>query len=292
MAKYRKWLEQPPTPLPLGQSWRWIVIVVLAVAIVGLGDLASGGEISFSLFYAVPIMVGVWRLGRPAAIALPIAAAVTWLVADQLDGTDYGATWIGFWNSAIRLGFFLVIGLLVNEVRSLLVVQQGLARTDGLTGVFNGRTFVSEVEREIVRSRRHQLPTCLVYIDLDDFKGINDRLGHNAGDEVLRRLADALQSSTRATDIIGRMGGDEFAVLLPVTGQEGGISVAEKLRATAAADPDLTISVGLVSCATAPPTAEDLIRAADAAMYAAKRLGKNRVEHRHLEFEDENSKPH
>jgi diguanylate cyclase (GGDEF)-like protein len=282
-----RWRRDPRGPARNVPAWGWMLVGAAGVVIIGLGDLASGREVSFSLFYVIPIVLAAWMLGRWAAIVLSVAAAGTWLAADRMAGTEYSAAWIGIWNSAVRLGFFLIIGLLVDSVRRMLALQRGLARTDGLTGVLNVRAFVAEVEREIIRARRYGHATGLIYVDLDDFKAINDRHGHKAGDDILCRVAGMLRSFTRSIDVIGRLGGDEFAILLPETDQPGAAAVAGKLLAQVGTDLVVAISIGVVTCDTPVPTAEDLIRAADEAMYAAKRSGKNRIEHHHVEGAEE-----
>ncbi|MBI2838994.1 MAG: diguanylate cyclase [Acidobacteria bacterium] len=162
-----------------------------------------------------------------------------------------------------------------------------LASRDGLTGLLRRSAFEPIFEREILRSRRHDHPLALMMLDLDHFKSINDRFGHRAGDVVLKRVAATLRQSLRATDTIGRFGGEEFVVLLPETDPEGARRLAESLRTSiqdqAFALPDgtpmlLTVSIGVCALAGAElPQALEIEDRADAAMYAAKRAGRNRV---------------
>ena len=123
----------------------------------------------------------------------------------------------------------------------------------------------------------------LAYIDLDNFKAVNDTLGHHGGDDVLRRTAAVIRQCIRASDVAARLGGDEFVVLLPETGQEVSGGVLERLRSQLAKAFDeaacpVTASVGAVSFAEPPREVDELVRQADAAMYAAKAAGKNRVQ--------------
>ncbi len=154
---------------------------------------------------------------------------------------------------------------------------------DGLTGVFNRRHFDRELVELLARSDPQQ-PLALALIDVDDFKAINDRLGHLVGDDVLRALAQVLATGCRRSDVVARFGGEEFALLLPAAGLAAGQTLLDQLRAAVAGhdwhalQPGLrvTVSVG-VACSTEAQTAESLIAAADRRLYAAKGAGKNCV---------------
>ena len=159
------------------------------------------------------------------------------------------------------------------------------AVTDELTGLANRRRFMEVVELELKRAERFQSPLGLLLVDLDDFKLVNDRFGHGTGDEVLRALSDVFRESLRDVDLAARLGGEEFAVLLPETDYPGAAGVAERLRASLASldldAPDgeqfgVTASFGVAVYPEAQ-TVDELLRSADAALYQAKAEGKNRV---------------
>jgi diguanylate cyclase (GGDEF)-like protein len=160
-----------------------------------------------------------------------------------------------------------------------------MASTDLLTGIPNRRALREHLHREVARSRRSGRPLSLGLVDVDGFKQFNDRHGHACGDEVLREVARCLHSSVRAQDIMGRWGGEEFLLILPDTGPEGGLVVAETVRSIIETTPflyegfghNLTISVGLAHLGEGDDS-DDLLRAADDAMYRAKERGRNRVE--------------
>ena len=162
---------------------------------------------------------------------------------------------------------------------------QSMATIDSLTGLVNRRAFLEEAHRTISRALRYEYPLCLTLIDIDDFKQINDQYGHGAGDMVLRRLAAIMKNSLRDGDIIGRMGGDEFAVLMPETQIREAASALERLR-TSVIDESLypeghrvklSISVGVSSLCEKINKWSFLYRAADASLYKAKSLGRNRI---------------
>lgn len=183
----------------------------------------------------------------------------------------------------------LDIDLLLARVRTLLDFKGYLdtceeqAFTDHLTGLANRRRFERQLEREVTRTLRYGRPFCLLLLDIDHFKQVNDNYGHEAGDEAIRRLAKTLQAGTRGIDSAARIGGEEFAVLLTETGFEGGAEVAERLRQAIRQDEiptvgRITASFGVAEFPSCAPTGRELLTVADAAMYEAKRQGRDRVE--------------
>jgi diguanylate cyclase (GGDEF)-like protein len=163
-----------------------------------------------------------------------------------------------------------------------------LARTDDLTGVRNARSFNELADAELRRARRFGHSLTIAYVDLDDFKTVNDSLGHRAGDAVLRAAAQAMSRSLRAVDVVARLGGDEFGVLLPETNAGVAEPVIQKVHqaiteSTAATGCPVTASIGAITYRQLPRSVDDLIRSADARMYDMKRKGKNRVHHEVIE---------
>ena len=160
-----------------------------------------------------------------------------------------------------------------------------LAKVDSLTGCANRRHFQACLEAELARAGRYGRVCSLVIIDIDHFKQINDRHGHAGGDEALRHFVQITRQQLRGQDEVGRLGGEEFAVLLPETGMENAIAVAERIRHAVEATParfmdahiSLTASFG-VACWNPPAESADaLLQRADTALYAAKSGGRNRV---------------
>jgi diguanylate cyclase (GGDEF)-like protein len=164
-------------------------------------------------------------------------------------------------------------------------IVQRQAITDDLTGLVNRRRFIEALEAEIERARRFGSPLTVVLADLDNFKWVNDAFGHHAGDVVLRSFADLMRSHIRDVDVPGRIGGEEFAIVLPETDQEGAGSVAERMRESLSSVPipvsddhsvRVTSSFGVAELVD-DQSGDDLLRSADAALYRAKAEGKNRV---------------
>ncbi|CAK0756971.1 two-component system, cell cycle response regulator [uncultured Gammaproteobacteria bacterium] len=161
-----------------------------------------------------------------------------------------------------------------------------LATTDPLTGALNRRAFLTAAENEITRTRRFGGPMCVLMIDLDHFKQINDSYGHAGGDQALRQFVSGVLSLIRGTDRLGRIGGEEFAVLLPQTDTDHALILAERIRsgpwqvAWPACNPGsftFAVSIGLVDTNAPTTSIEDMLQKADAALYQAKKTGRNRV---------------
>jgi two-component system cell cycle response regulator len=157
-----------------------------------------------------------------------------------------------------------------------------LSRTDPLTGLPNRRHLEEHLAGAMSAARRHGQPLSVLFVDIDGFKHVNDELGYEAGDEVLRTVGNRVRASLRAEDLVGRWGGEEFVGILPTTDRDGAVAVAERARSAIAATPvslaegdvHVTVSVGCASCAVTPG---ELIRQAAMALRQAKRAGKNRV---------------
>jgi diguanylate cyclase (GGDEF)-like protein len=183
--------------------------------------------------------------------------------------------WDVFTEFAVLTTVAVMAALLRRERRRVTTATH----TDALTGLLNGPGFHERLAGEINRSNRSDIPLTVAFLDCDKFKAINDTLGHVKGDEVLRTIASTLRTSTRNYDVLARMGGDEFAVLLPETGPSSARTVVGRLQANLAAAMSLgawpiRFSIGAATFPAPSGTPEELIRAADEAMYAAKRTGK------------------
>jgi diguanylate cyclase (GGDEF)-like protein len=210
-----------------------------------------------------------------------VAVAYGWILSERNLPLEVAANeWI------ITLSTLLVAGLLIarlsTSLRGVVSELDQRARHDGLTGLLNRQEFEERGVLELARQRRESSELALVAIDLDDFKALNDSLGHPAGDRVLRRMARMLDSETRRNDAVARVGGDEFLVLLPATGEKDARGIAERLLQAAReskkrGNEGYSVSIGVAIAGPESATLLGLWAAADEALYAAKRSGGDRV---------------
>jgi diguanylate cyclase (GGDEF)-like protein len=264
-------------------SQAWIVALAIAgVGLVGLIDYLTGQEISFSVFYLGPVALATWYGSRRYGFLISVLSSAVWIAADLNAGHLYTYEVIAIWNGLVRLAFYLISAALLAALRERLDSEQLLASTDGLTGVLNSRAFGERLQFSLALSGRDGRPVTLAYVDLDDFKRINDLHGHSAGDMVLKTVAKTLMDITRRTDTVARVGGDEFALLLPNTDLDGAQNVISKLehhlreKMRSGSSP-VTCSIGAVTFSKPPVSVDEALRAADGLMYKVKREGKNAV---------------
>jgi diguanylate cyclase (GGDEF)-like protein len=232
----------------------------------------------------MPIMDGYELARRVRAnaktrfIPMIIQTAARDAAADLRLGAEAGA--LGYITDPTDLDLLLARARTLLDFKSYLDSCEEAAFTDHLTGLANRRRFERQLEREVERTRRTERPFCLLMLDIDHFKLVNDTHGHEAGDEVLRELARILQEETRGIDLSARVGGEEFAVLLTETDMKIGVEVGERLRAAIERagmpqETQITASFGLAEFPRSARTAQELFLAADAAMYEAKAQGRN-----------------
>lgn len=265
----------------------WTAAALAGVVLIGWLDYVTGPEIGFSLFYLLPVVASAQWLGRGPVLITATVAAVAWFCADHWARPE-NAWPISTWNAVTRFGIFVAVGLLMAKVREdgerlrMLVDREWtLARTDALTGLPNARALLETAERELARSRRSGTATSVAYLDLNNFKQINDRHGHDEGDRLLQRVAEIVRRSIRATDFAARLGGDEFAVLFWNVDEASAHQVCDRIVAEVDAmgreyaGTGFGISAGVVCFAQPPTDAHELLKRADAAMYENKRLGRH-----------------
>jgi diguanylate cyclase (GGDEF)-like protein len=252
------------------------------VLLLGLVDSLTGNEFGFSIFYLVPIALVTWYATRRLGLLVAAASAAAWFGAEIAGGNRHANQGFYLWDTLIQLGFFVVVTALLSKLREAFTANQELARSDYVTGATSARYFYELARAEIERCKRTGKPFSLAYMDLDDFKEVNDRFGHVAGDKVLRELTSTIKAGIRSMDTFARLGGDEFGLLLPETGAVGAravISRVQQLLAAMRSDEKwrATVSVGVMTYTKAPDSVEEMIQMADNAMYSVKSGEKNGV---------------
>jgi diguanylate cyclase (GGDEF)-like protein len=245
-------------------------------------DYYLGQDISAAIFYIVPVALAGWYVGAWAGVSVSAISALSLYLADILWGATRFHPLAAAWNTIVLLGFFLLFVALLNLLKQALAREEVLSRTDPLTGLYNRRYFRELAEAEIARSLRYPHPITVAYVDLDNFKSINDNYGHDAGDELLKLSASVLRGGLRGTDVVARLGGDEFVFMLPEGEPGAGVQVVLKLRGTfreAMKDTGwpVSMSIGLVTFARPPDSVDEMLKWADSLMYEVKREGKDDV---------------
>lgn len=270
---------------------RLAITGLLLVPFLGVVDYLTGQDLSFSVFYVASVYLATWFGGVGFGVAASLGSSLTWLVAETAGGMAYPHIGYALWNMTVRLSFFFIITMVLWRLKKAIVREKRLAGEDPLTGAANRRRFLDLMKTEIYRALRYGRPLTVAYIDLDNFKEINDSLGHGTGDEVIIAVARNIKKSTRKIDVVARYGGDEFVVLFPETGPDAARAVVEKIRAGLMNAMRLnawpiTFSFGVVTSTRPPDEPDAVIRAADDLMYSVKKSGKNRVAYKTLDGSD------
>lgn len=276
----------------LGSIWKSVlenkrlalVTCMLMVVVIAVLDFFTGFEISFSVFYLAPVLLASWVLGTTGGIIFSVFSALLWQSINLLAGETFSNPWIPLWNALIRMGFYLVASILVIRLHEIFEHEKAISRIDFLTETANSRGFYETANKELSRSSRYHRPVSVLYLDLDDFKQINEVMGHGAGDKLLQTVGSAVMHSLRTTDTVARIGGDEFIVLLPETDSTAAMLAATKVKIKleqnlAEEQWPITFSIGVVSYMNKyPQSVDEMVNMADNVMYGVKKTGKNGIQ--------------
>jgi diguanylate cyclase (GGDEF)-like protein len=236
------------------------------------------------LFYLLPITLLAWFTGRRIGLITSIFSAFVWYSVDILSGQHYSQQIFYFWNAFVRMSFFIIVTLLLTQLKKALEHEKNLSHYDTLTGAISASYFYEILHSEINRIIRYKRLFTVAYMDLDNFKEVNDRFGHSEGDQVLRTIAAQAVSSLRSTDVFSRLGGDEFVILLPETDQENAKPAISKILQSFRLEMEkhhwpVTFSIGVMTFLSTPETSNELIKIVDDLMYSVKNNGKNAVKY-------------
>ncbi len=257
------------------------LVFIGGIGLIAWLDYLTGADVRMYPLYFLPIIYVAARAARWVPMLAVFCASAAWLGANYFVTEVHGPKLVIWTVNAMAQAFvFGTVALLVSRMRDLALRERDLARVDPLTLVYNRRGFEELAEREIARHQRSGKPLTLTYLDLDDFKSANEVLGHAGADLLLQTIATNLISCVRSTDILARIGGDEFALLMPetdATGAERGLSrIKDKLAMASEGQRVLpTFSMGAVTFARVPATVEAMVASADVLMYEVKRAGKD-----------------
>lgn len=246
-------------------------------------DFLTGRQVSLSYLYLIPVMVITWACGLAWGVLAAVLSVLLWQLADLLSGVVYPSIWVPVWNSLSRFAFIVVLIYILDRFHQSLQMERNFARTDFLTGTANRRAFFEIGAIEVNRAARYGHPLSIIYIDLDELKTVNDNYGHKAGDALLRLVGRTISRGLRTSDLVARVGGDEFCVLLPETTEKAANRVASRIfdRLNAKMVDEnypTTFSFGVVNYVHGfPKSVEEMIQEADMVMYEVKKSGKNAI---------------
>jgi diguanylate cyclase (GGDEF)-like protein len=249
---------------------------LLLTAVMSIEGTTSGTP----FFYLWPMLLAAYFFKRREVVLNFVLVCVSFALALALWVPVRDGSLIMFLDTVVAVGVVAgLVFMLKTQVGRLVTGLHKASTTDALTGVLNRGAFQARLDEALAAP--HGRPVVLALLDLDHFKLVNDRHGHPAGDRALRRFCAIVQAEARLDDALGRLGGEEFGLLLSGTDLEGAHAFADRLRATvaretAAGEVGLTVSIGLCE-AGSESTSEDLLRSADVALYSAKDAGRNRV---------------
>jgi diguanylate cyclase (GGDEF)-like protein len=255
------------------------------VALMGELDYVTG-DYSFTLFYLIPIFLAAWFVGSVAGITACVGSFLSSLLANPYRYVlrHYSHPTYYYWDLSLEFAYLILMSLMFSALKARFDAEREMSRIDPLTEALNRRALLELATYEIAQCSRHFRPLSIAFIDLDNFKTVNDQMGHAEGDKVLCEVVASLGESLRKADTIARVGGDEFVVMLPETDDESAGDVIHKVRENLLASMTkngwpVTFSIGLITHETPPCSAEEMIDQADRLMYSIKNMHKNDIVH-------------
>ncbi|MBN2352523.1 MAG: GGDEF domain-containing protein [Spirochaetales bacterium] len=267
--------RRPPRPLSL-------LVVAVLVGLVGFIDYLTGTEMEFSIFYLIPITTAVFLSGWIVGAAASAACFAVSFAFDYLSGDQDRSFLLIFSANLAHLGYFTLHTLIISWLLRVIREVRALSLHDPLTTAANWRYFEEQAAMRLKIARRNRAPVTIAYIDLDNFKKVNDTLGHHVGNEVLKTVADSIQSQIRPNDLLARLGGDEFGLLIDDPRSDEIRGVLERVMDETCGrlrerNWPVTLSLGAVTYRRLPDSITTMVKEADRLMYRVKKSGKNRM---------------
>lgn len=263
----------------------WTAVGLCLAALAGMLDLFTGPALLLDFLYLIPIGLAAWYGGAGSGFSIAIASGGIWLVAALFGNAapEEPSVVLAF-NALTRLALFLSVPSILPALKREWVREQESSRVDYLTGLFSKRGFLESAEMEIERAGRYRHPFSAATLNVDHFRALNDRFGHNAADTLLRTVAQTLRRKSRSTDLIGRVGGDEFTLLLPETQSEAAQIVIRRLQkqlldAAERNEWPVTFSIGAATYLQPPESAEAMRAKLESLVASVKEGGRNGFRH-------------
>jgi diguanylate cyclase (GGDEF)-like protein len=257
-------------------------ILLLIVPVIGYLDYLTGYEYSIAVLYLIPIALAGWFISRLSALILSVLSAAAWYGANSLAGQGYSQLQIGYWNAAIWLAIMVIFSLVLSGAKKVIGREKETASIDAITDLMTSRAFQPIASAELLRAKRYKRPFTMATIDIDRFKQANKRLGRVSADLILKTVADTLRTRLRNTDLIARVGGDEFVALLPETNYSSGSVVISKLQTHLLKSMErhhweITFSICAVTYYMYDTSLKEVIQETDKLMQEVKARGGNAI---------------
>ena len=279
---------------PLERLAAWFVGLA-AIAALGFLRTASDAEYAFASAVIIPVVAVAWIGGRKAGIVLSLLAAIMWVGSDLLAERQFSSWWIPYLNAITRFANLCLHSPSGGHGENPSGARTGNRQPRCPEWVAQPAGFLRGGNAEADRSRRYGHPLAVAFLDLDNFKRLNDSQGHEAGDRALKAVAKCLVGSLRTTDRLARLGGDEFAVLLPEIGYDAATDAGHKIAAAADAAlkefPPVSASIGIAWFERAEGDFPAMLDAADSLMYEIKQEGKHGMRVERLELPEPDRSP-
>lgn len=252
----------------------------IAEMLITILNYNTGRNFEVDFFYLIPLGMVTWFTNLEWGISTAVLVTVLLFVVDSITGKISGSWVMDGWNALFEFAFFLTFVSLLTILKRKVKELEELASEDSLTKVANRRAFYRAAQTEMNRSQRFGLLFSIAYIDIDNFKRINDTNGHTVGDGLLRDVASTFLQNIRNIDMVARIGGDEFAILFPHTDAEEVKFAVEKIQKhlnelAASHQWQITFSIGVMTFSQPPASVEEMIGLTDGVMYSVKKKGKN-----------------
>lgn len=263
-------------------------VSLFLVAVVATLEYLAGYELAISTFLLIPIALAAWYGSRNQGIFFSALSTAICFIFDKTSPVHaYSNPFAPYWDAASQLIVFLIIALLLSHLKDRLRIEKQLARIDALTGVMNGRGFIEASQQLITLAARHGRPTILAYIDLDNFREMNEAFGHSEGEKALQTIGQLFLESLRKTDVVGRLGGNEFALLLPETDASGARTKLGKLKneltnKSREYNWPIRFNIGFVSFDIPPSSIDEAFKFAESLINQIKNNGKSNIVFEHF----------
>jgi diguanylate cyclase (GGDEF)-like protein len=265
---------------------RWIVVLgsFVLVIVIAVADYYDDPNISLFVLYLIPVFLTAWYVGRIWGFCMLAISIASMIIHDAAISSSLGQPFVPYWTIGLNLAIAFVFIDIADALKKALEREKIFSRIDYLTGAANSRYFFEVAAVEMSRAQRYRRPFTLAYIDLDNFKIVNDNFGHKEGDRFLVEVVKTIKQFIRAGDLIARVGGDEFVILLPETGYDAAELVMNRIRKKFVVVMQYnkwpaTFSAGMVTCVSYEAGISEIMKIADNLMYEAKENGKNMINH-------------